>query len=142
MRDCKGCKNREGTLLARTLAEERILLATGWFNCVRFEHGVIEPEHPFHVLFDHERHPHIAMASWDTKTFVLVPRASPKVLWRTMKQVLRKELLQEELRLGGLGFKEVEGRARSVRGEDSSPERASPGPRTLTCSLLENAELS
>ena len=44
-----------------------------------------------HGIFDHERHPHIAMASWDMKTFVQVHRASPKELWKSMKRVLGKD---------------------------------------------------
>ena len=72
LRDCDGCKNKEGDLLKRTLLE-------------------MNPEHPFHVLFDHERHPHIAMSSWDMKTFVQVHRASPKELWKSMKRVLGKD---------------------------------------------------
>jgi len=91
LRDCEGCKNKEGDLLKRTLVEERTLLASGWFHCVRFGHEVMNPEHPFHVIFDHERHPHIAMSSWDMKTFVQVHRASPKELWKSMKRVLGKD---------------------------------------------------
>ena len=91
LRDCEGCKNKEGDLLKRTLVEERVLLATGWFHCVRFGHEVMEPDHPFHVIFEHERHPHIAMSSWDLKTFVQVHRAIPKELWKSMKRVLGKD---------------------------------------------------
>ena len=91
LRDCEGCKNKEGDLLQRTLVEERTLLATGWFNCIRFGHEVMEPSHPFYVLFDHERHPHIVMSSWDLKTFIQVHRASPKELWKAMKRVLGKD---------------------------------------------------
>ncbi len=91
LRDCEGCKNKEGDLLKRTLVEERTLLASGWFHCVRFSHEVMNPEHPYHVIFEHERHPHIAMSSWDMKTFVQVHRASPKELWKSMKRVLGKD---------------------------------------------------
>ena len=91
LRDCAGCKNTEGDLLKRTLLDERLLLATGWFNCVRFSHDVTKPEHPFSVIFEHERHPHIAMASWDLKTFTQVHRAGQKDVWKAMKRVLGKD---------------------------------------------------
>ena len=91
LRDCDGCKNKEGDLLKRTLLDERLLLATGWFHCVRFSHDVVNPEHPFSVIFEHERHPHIAMASWDMKTFVQVPRAGQKDVWKSMKRVIGKD---------------------------------------------------
>jgi predicted nucleic acid-binding Zn-ribbon protein len=51
----------------------------------------MNPEHPFNVIFDHERHPHIAMASWDMKTFVQVHRAGQKDVWKSMKRVLGKD---------------------------------------------------
>ena len=91
LRDCDGCKNKEGDLLKRTLLDERLLLATGWFHCVRFSHDVVNPEHPFSVIFEHERHPHIAMASWDLKTFMQVPRAGQKDVWKSMKRVIGKD---------------------------------------------------
>jgi hypothetical protein len=91
LRDCDGCKNTEGDLLKRTLLDERLLLATGWFHCVRFSHDVTKPEHPFSVIFEHERHPHIAMASWDLKTFTQVHRAGQKDVWKSMKRVLGKD---------------------------------------------------
>jgi hypothetical protein len=91
LRDCDGCKNKEGDLLKRTLVNERLLLASGWFHCVRFSHEVMNPEHPYHVIFDHERHPHIALASWDLKTFTQVHRAGAKDVWKAMKRVIGKD---------------------------------------------------
>jgi hypothetical protein len=91
LRDCDGCKNKEGDLLKRTLLDERLLLATGWFHCVRFSHDVVNPEHPFSIIFKHERHPHIAMSSWDLKTFIQVPRAGQKDVWKSMKRVMGKD---------------------------------------------------
>ena len=91
LRDCDGCKNKEGDLLKRTLLDERVILGSSWFHCVRFSHDVVNPEHPFHILFDHERHPHIAVASWDLKTFKHVHRAGQKDVWKAMKRVMGKD---------------------------------------------------
>ena len=91
LRDCDGCKNKEGDLLKRTLQDERLLLASGWFHCVRFSHDVMDPEHPYHIIFKHERHPHIALASWDLKTFVQVHRAGQKDVWKAMKRIIGKD---------------------------------------------------
>jgi hypothetical protein len=52
---------------------------------------VVNPEHPFSIIFKHERHPHIAMSSWDLKTFIQVPRAGQKDVWKSMKRVMGKD---------------------------------------------------
>ena len=47
LRDCEGCANKEGDLLKRTLEDERFLLATPWFHCVKVDSSALEEDHPY-----------------------------------------------------------------------------------------------
>lgn len=89
VRECDGCKNKEGDLLKRTLEDERFLLATPWFHCVKLDKEAHFPEHPYNKLFTGSIPPHVVLASWDGKRIVNVSRAGQKEIWQAMQKVLR-----------------------------------------------------
>ncbi len=89
VRECDGCKNKEGDLLKRTLEDERFLLATPWFHCVKLDKEAHLPDHPYNQLFKGSIPPHVVLASWDGKRIVNVSRAGQKEIWQAMQKVLR-----------------------------------------------------
>jgi len=91
LRDCEGCANKEGDLLARSLKDERFILGTEWFHCVKLPHEVIEEDNVLSSLFTGSCPPHIVVATWDAKTIVPIKRASAKDMWNGMTKVLKKD---------------------------------------------------
>ena len=91
LRDCEGCANKEGDLLKRSLEDERFILGTGWFHCVRLPHEVVEDDNVLSCLFQGSIPPHIIVATWDAETIVPINRASAKEMWSGMERVLRKD---------------------------------------------------
>lgn len=90
LRDCEGCANKEGDLLKRTLDDERFLLATPWFNCVKVDSAALEEDHPYHKLFKGSKPAHVVVATWDGSKVINVSRAGQKEIWKSMQVVLRK----------------------------------------------------
>jgi len=93
MRDCDMCNGKDDALLSRTLNNDRVLLGTQWFHCVKLDRRVIEKSHPFHALFGQERNrPHLFMTSWDGSLVIPLPGTqSPREVWVTMEKVLSKD---------------------------------------------------
>jgi hypothetical protein len=91
LRDCEGCANKEGDLLKRSLEDERFILGTGWFHCVKLPHEVIEESNPLSALFTGSIPAHIVVATWDAETIVPINRASAKEMWVGMAKVLKKD---------------------------------------------------
>jgi len=90
LRDCEGCQNKEGDLLKRTLDDERFLLATPWFHCVKVDSSALEEDHPYHKLFKGSKPAHVVVSTWDGKRVLNVSRAGQKEIWKAMQVVLRK----------------------------------------------------
>ncbi len=89
VRDCDGCKNKEGDLLKRTLEDERFLLASRRLHCVKLDQEAHLPDHPFNKLFRGSVPAHVVLASWDGKRVINVSRAGQKEIWQSMQKVLR-----------------------------------------------------
>lgn len=89
LRDCEGCQNKEGDLLKRTLEDERFLLATPWFHCVKVDSSALEEDHPYNKLFLGSKPAHVVVATWDGKKVLNVSRAGQKEIWKSMQVVLR-----------------------------------------------------
>lgn len=91
LRDCGGCANKEGDLLKRSLEDERFILGTGWFHCVKLPHEVIEEDNPLSALFTGNVPAHIVVATWDAEKIVPINRASAKEMWTGMAKVLKQD---------------------------------------------------
>ena len=91
LRDCEGCANKEGDLLKRSLMDERFILGTDWFHCVKLPHEVIEEDNVLSSLFTGKSPAHVVVATWDAKTIVPIKRASAKGMWQGMSKVLKKD---------------------------------------------------
>jgi len=92
LRECDACKGRDDALLSRTLSNEKTLLLTQWFHCVKLDRRVTEKSHPYHSLFAGDRPPHLFITSWDGKFRQdLDGKQSQKRLWGVMSRVLGME---------------------------------------------------
>jgi hypothetical protein len=92
LRDCDFCVGKDDALLEKSMEDEKILLASRWFHCVRTDRGVLKDTHPLNSLFAGPKPPHIVLFSSDGGERVEMDgRPSAKVLWTAMSKVLRKD---------------------------------------------------
>lgn len=92
LRDCDFCAGKDHALLSRTLDNEKTLLYTQWFHCVKLDRTIVEESHPWHALFAGQKPPHLMMATWDASAVVpLDGRQTQKVLWRAFAKILKAD---------------------------------------------------
>lgn len=92
LRECPGCRGTDNALLSRKLDNEKTVLMTRWFHCVRLTNRVMEENHPFHALFAGIDPPHLFAASWDGAAVVPFDGRQPqRTLWRGLTRILRAE---------------------------------------------------
>lgn len=93
IRDCDLCNGKDDALLSRTLNNDRTLLGTHWFHCIKIDRRVIEKSHPFFPLFNQtERRPHLFLSSWDGSLYLPLPGTqSPREVWLAMAKVLKND---------------------------------------------------
>jgi len=65
LRECRLCNGTDDALLSRGGGNERTLIMTRWFNCVKLPIEVVEDDHPFAKLFPEKHPPHLFLARWD-----------------------------------------------------------------------------
>jgi len=54
LRECLSCTGTDDALLTRQADNERTMVMSQWFHCVKLPPDVLEADHPFHALFDGE----------------------------------------------------------------------------------------
>jgi len=98
MRDCDMCKGKDDALLSKSLDNERTLLYTQFFHCVKLDRRVVEKSHPWHALFSGEKPPHLFIASWDGGQVAVLPGTqSQKDLWGTMQRILKVDYQKDAM---------------------------------------------
>ena len=91
VRECNLCKGTDDALLSRALDNEKTLLLSRWFHCVKLQHHVLQSDHTFNAFFEGERPPHLFLASADGTTVVPMPGTqSQSELWEQMTTMLRQ----------------------------------------------------
>jgi hypothetical protein len=89
LRECPRCNKTDRALLTPGVDNERTLLLSRWFHCVKLPLDVIEPDHPFHALFSGERPEHLFVSLVDGSSKVpLEADTSRAELWAAMTRVL------------------------------------------------------
>ncbi|MEM7200719.1 MAG: hypothetical protein AAF628_10660 [Planctomycetota bacterium] len=89
VRECGRCKGTNDALLSRTLDNERTLLLSRWFHCVKLKHHVVKDDHTFSALFAGQQPPHLFLASADGEAIVPLPGdQSQSDLWAAMHDML------------------------------------------------------
>lgn len=92
LRECANCAGSEVALLSRTQENDRTILLTRWFHCVKLPQDVLRADHPFRNLFPEKDIPHLFLAAWDGSGYVALSGAqSQPDLWKAMDAVLGTE---------------------------------------------------
>jgi hypothetical protein len=89
LRECNLCKGTDLALLSERFANERTLLLTSWFHCVKLPATISEATHPFHALFA-EHHSHVFLSQADGSGRIDFDGMQTQTkLWHGMSDVLR-----------------------------------------------------
>ena len=89
VRECNKCKGTDDALLARALDNEKTLLLSKFFHCVKLKQHVLDEDHTFNQLFAGKAPPHLFLATPDGKQMLALPGTqSQKALWDTMFKLL------------------------------------------------------
>jgi hypothetical protein len=89
LRECQVCNGTDDALLSKGADNERTLLLSVWFHCVKLPVDVLEPNHPFYELFSHDDPEHLFVAMVDgTSKVKLESQTSRTELWDAMGVVL------------------------------------------------------
>lgn len=92
LRDCDFCKGKDHALLSRTLDNEKTLLFTQWFHCVKLDRRVVEKSHPWHAVFSQESPPHMLVMAWDgAKRTELDGKQKQSKLWGVLSDIIGVE---------------------------------------------------
>jgi hypothetical protein len=82
LRECTHCRGTDHALLDRRLDNEKTLILTKWFRCVKLPEHVLEEDHPFRNLFDGEKPPHLFLCRHDgTDAVTLDGQQTQSQLW-------------------------------------------------------------
>lgn len=65
LRECTLCKGTEHALFDRRLNNEKTMLLTQWFYCVKLPPKVMDANHAFRKVFKQEKPPHLFICSAD-----------------------------------------------------------------------------
>ena len=92
LRECQYCNGTDDALLSRTNSNEKTLLMSQWFHCVKLPNHVLEADHSFRELFGEKDPPHLFVCSRDGSNLVpLRGDQSRTELWDAMLSVLEIE---------------------------------------------------
>ena len=95
LRDCDMCVGKDDALLESSMEDEKILLASRWFHCVRVDKGVLKSSHPLNSLFPDNNAPHMILYSNDGAVAEgLGGRPSAKKLWTVINKVLARDYVK------------------------------------------------
>ncbi|MBI5364920.1 MAG: hypothetical protein HZA53_17210 [Planctomycetes bacterium] len=92
LRECKTCNKTDNALLRAGASDnEKTVLYSRWFHCVKLPVDVIQDDHPFNALFKNNDAPHFFVATRDgADMFPLETATSRSELWSSMSKVLVK----------------------------------------------------
>jgi len=92
LRECLKCNGTDDALMTRKQDNERTLLMSRWFHCIKLPPDVLAEDHPFHVLFASEKPGHLFFARWDgSERKDLTGQQSRQELWALMESYLVTE---------------------------------------------------
>lgn len=96
LRECKFCNGTDWALLNASEDNEKTLLMSQWFHCVKLPNDVLEENHPFTGLFEDKQPPHLFVCSPDGSGMVpLRGDQSRTELWDAMTEVLDREYTKD-----------------------------------------------
>lgn len=136
LRECSVCNKTDDALLKGGPDNERTLVLSRWFHCVKLPIDVVEPDHPFNALFPNNEAEHLFVSLLDGGAkLALESDGSRTELWSSMEQVLQlayekspaptyADILKRFSTLDLLDFKVVELEAKKgLEMEGARPDR-------------------
>jgi hypothetical protein len=95
VRECPVCNKTDDALLTKGADNERTLIYSRWFHCVKLPVDVADADHPFHALFPDEDSEHLFVSAVDGSGKIpLESDTSRPELWASMDQVLAAAYVQ------------------------------------------------
>ncbi len=92
LRECLKCNGTDDALMNRAEDNERTLLMSRWFHCIKLPPDVLAEDHPFHALFAEAKPGHLFLARWDgSGRKDLTGQQSRTELWGLMESYLASE---------------------------------------------------
>ncbi|NOT30295.1 MAG: hypothetical protein HOP15_07595 [Planctomycetes bacterium] len=92
LRECLKCNGTDDALMNRQEDNERTLVMSRWFHCIKLPPDVLAEDHPFHVLFADEKPGHLFLARWDgSRRKDLTGQQSRTELWGLLESYLVSE---------------------------------------------------
>ena len=95
LRDCFKCSGTDDALMTKQADNEKTMLMSRWFHCVRLPPDVLQKDHPFNALFPGEKPAHLFVSQSDGSGRVdLMGDQSRSELWSVMDSLLSKSYAQ------------------------------------------------
>lgn len=89
VRECKVCNKTDDALLRPGAQNERTILLSRWFHCVKVPVDVLQPDHPFNALFPDTKSEHLFVSAADGSEKVPLESSTSRVeLWSSMSRTL------------------------------------------------------
>jgi len=96
LRECLTCTGTDDALLSKTGDNEKTMLMSQWFHCVKVPPAVLEENHAFHALFADKDPSHLFVAQPDgSGRMNLNGQQSRTELWGVMEELLNVEYSQK-----------------------------------------------
>ena len=96
LRECLTCTGTDDALLTRQADNEKTMLMSRWFHCVKLPPDVVDEDHPAHELFPGEAPAHLFVARWNgTGRLDLDGAQSRTELWSAMERLLASEYVEK-----------------------------------------------
>ncbi|MBL8860029.1 MAG: hypothetical protein JNL28_16085 [Planctomycetes bacterium] len=91
LRECSVCNKTDDALLKGGPENDRTLVLSRWFHCVKLPVDVIAPDHPFNALFPNDESEHLFLALVDGEAKIpLESEGSRTELWDSMSRILER----------------------------------------------------
>jgi hypothetical protein len=91
VRECQMCNKTDNALLRPGMDNEKTIVLSHWFHCVKLPVDVIDPDEPFNALFPTNDAEHLFVASADGSNRIpLESDTSRPELWAAMGKVLSR----------------------------------------------------
>jgi hypothetical protein len=89
VRECKVCNKTDDALLRPGGQNERTILLSRWFHCVKVPVDVLQPDHPFNALFPDTKSEHLFVSATDGSAKIPLESSTSRVeLWSSMTKTL------------------------------------------------------
>jgi hypothetical protein len=96
VRECQVCNKTDNALLKPGIDNERTIVLSRWFHCVKLPVDVVDPSEPFNAIFPTNDAEHLFVASTDgTNRIPLESDTSRPALWDAMAKVLGKSYARD-----------------------------------------------